>query len=74
MLLDAGAKPDLARQAAEELAGYEAQFAMVRSDLRLLKWMASANLALTVVVLGSLLVMWARVGELAGSMAQLVHH
>ena len=38
-LIDAGASPDKAERAAEELAGYEARLAELGSDLRLLKWM-----------------------------------
>ena len=51
-LIDAGASPDKAAKAAEELAGYDTQLADVRSDLRLLKWMAGFVLALQVVEIG----------------------
>jgi len=55
-LLDAGAKPDLAKNAAEEVANYERQLADVRGDLSLLKWMVGFNLALTVAIVVRLFV------------------
>lgn len=47
-LKSAGADPDAARKAAEEVAGYESELATVKSDLRLLKWMVGTNIALSV--------------------------
>jgi hypothetical protein len=44
--------PDLARQAAEEVAGYERQMAEIRSDLTLLKWIGGVQTALILLVLG----------------------
>jgi len=56
-LEDAGAQPDKAAKAAEELAGYENEFSRVqqlltsiRGDINLLRWMVGANFALTVAV------------------------
>ena len=50
-LKDAGAKDELARKAAEEVANYDMQLAEVKSDLRLLKWMVGFNLAISIAVL-----------------------
>ena len=36
---------DLARKAAEEVAGYESQMAAIRSDVQLLKWMVGTSVA-----------------------------
>jgi len=44
-----------ARTAAEEVANYDARMHSLERDLTLLKWMISANLALTIAVLGRLL-------------------
>jgi hypothetical protein len=44
-LIDAGAKPEKADKAAEELAGYERDFAELKSDLRVLKWSQAATFA-----------------------------
>ena len=44
--------PDLARAAAEEVAGYERQMADLRADLGLIKWMVGINTALVLLVLG----------------------
>jgi hypothetical protein len=37
---------DAAREAAEELAGYESRFARVETDLAILKWMVGTNIVL----------------------------
>ena len=44
-LIAAGAPEDKAREAAEELAGYEARFAKIESDLTVLKWMMGMQIA-----------------------------
>jgi hypothetical protein len=44
-LVAAGAPEDKARAAAEELAGYESQFAQIETDLAVLKWMLGVVLA-----------------------------
>lgn len=45
-LADAGAKPELAERAAEEIAGYDRELADIRADLLVLRWMVGAVLAL----------------------------
>ena len=55
-LRGAGADEKLAREAAEEAAGYENRLARVEADLMVLKWMVGSNIALTVLVLGKLLI------------------
>lgn len=44
-LIAAGAPEDKARAAAEELAGYEARFAKIETDLTVLKWMMGVQIA-----------------------------
>ena len=44
-LKEAGASEEKARKAAEVLANYGREFADVRSDLKLLKWMQGATFA-----------------------------
>jgi hypothetical protein len=46
---------DLARKAAEEVAGYENRLAQIESRLTLLTWMVGLNIALTFAILGKLL-------------------
>lgn len=53
-LLDPG-NAEKAQRAAEEVAGYENQLAAIESRLTLLTWMVGTNIALTVFVLGRLL-------------------
>ena len=55
-LIDAGAKPDKADKAAEEMAGYENRLSNIDVRLTLLTWMVGFNLVLTVGVLGRLLI------------------
>ena len=54
-LIDAGAKPEKADKASEELAGYENRLAGMDSRLALLTWMVGFNLVLTSCVLWRLL-------------------
>lgn len=70
-LLDAGASPDKADKAAEEVASYENRLAgietkLVRLDGRvnLLTWMVSTNVAVTLGVLWLLLRVAGKVGAL----------
>jgi hypothetical protein len=44
-LIAAGAPEDKARAAAEELAGYEARFAKIETDLTVVKWMLGVVIA-----------------------------
>ena len=62
-LLEAGASVDLATKAAESVSSYDKQFAAMdvkqeRMDGRLntLTWMAGANIAVSLLVLGKLLI------------------
>ena len=44
-LIDAGADAEKANKAAEELAGYEREFADIKSEPRVVKWAQAATLA-----------------------------
>ena len=44
-LIAAGAPEDKAREAAEELAGYEGRCAKIETDLTVLKWMMGVQIA-----------------------------
>lgn len=50
-LLEAGASPDKADKAAEEIAGYENRLASIETRLTVLTWMVTFNLAMTIAVL-----------------------
>ena len=43
---------DAAREAAEEIAGYETALAEMRSDIKLMKWMLGTIVVLVLLVLG----------------------
>ncbi len=51
----AGAPDDKAREAAEEIAGFEDRLTGSESDLKLLKWMLGFNLALSMAIAALLL-------------------
>lgn len=51
----AGAPDDQAREAAEEIAGYENRLPGIEAELMLVKWMIGFNLALSVAVVFLLL-------------------
>ena len=51
----AGAPDDKAREAAEEIAGFEDRPTMVEPDMKLLKWMVGFNLAMSMVIVALLL-------------------
>ena len=47
----AGAPDAAAREAAEEIAGFETRLTNLASDVKLLRWMVGANLALSLAIL-----------------------
>ncbi len=51
----AGAPDDQAREAPEEIAGYENRLSGIEAELKLVKWMIGFNLALSVAVVFLLL-------------------
>ncbi len=51
----AGAPDDKAREAAEEIAGFEDRLSNIESDVKLLKWIAGFNVALSMAILALLL-------------------
>lgn len=66
-LLDAGAKPEFADRAAEELA------ALSHLDARLtqMHWKLNALMAGMTVILGSQVLLWARLSEISGQLTQI---
>jgi hypothetical protein len=63
-LVEAGATPDKAAKAAEEVAGYEAQLGSIRTDLTVLKWMVATVVALLLPGLWLLLRIAGKVGAM----------
>jgi hypothetical protein len=53
-LREANVAEDKAREAAEEVASFETRISDLTADMRLLKWMAGFNLALTIAIVGKL--------------------
>ena len=51
----AGAPDDKAREAAEEIAGFEDRLSNIESDVKPLKWIAGFNVALSMAILALLL-------------------
>lgn len=55
-LIEAGVSKEKAEAAAEELAGYEHEFAEIKSNLRVLQWSQAATFAMTIVIFVKLLI------------------
>ena len=53
-LIEAGASPEKAAKAAEEVAEFEFRLSRIESRLDVLTWMVGFNLALTVAIVGRL--------------------
>jgi hypothetical protein len=70
-LIDAGATPDKADRASEELAGYEIRLSAIDTRLTVLTWMVGTSVGLTIVLLGSMLAMWTKLGDIAGQLGQI---
>ncbi len=51
----AGVPDDKAREAAEEIAGFENRLATIEADMKLFKWMLGVNLAFSLAILVILL-------------------
>lgn len=71
--LAAGVSADKASAAAEELAGYDNRLVGIETRLAVLTWMAGANVALTLIVVGSLFALWSKLGDISGQLAQFTH-
>ena len=65
-LEDAGASHEKSAKAAEELEGYDARLGGIETRLAVLTWMAGAGMALTLLVLGSTIALWTKLGEISG--------
>lgn len=63
-LLDAGAKPETADRAAEEVAGYESRLAAMDTRLTLITWMIAGIYALGAPVVWLLIRVASKVGAL----------
>ena len=76
-LLNAGASADKADKAAEELADYEKRLAGIEGKLTMLIWALGANVAATITVVGMIVSMNGKLGEISGQLTQIVqaiHH
>jgi hypothetical protein len=69
-LLEAGASKDTATKASEELADYESRLGRIEGKLTVILWAISANVAVSVGILGMLLPISRQLGEIS---AHLVH-
>lgn len=72
-LLDAGAAPDKADKAAEELAVQEIRLARIDGKLTLILWAVGVNAAATVAILGMIFPLARQLGEIAGMLSRLPH-
>jgi glutathione S-transferase len=70
-LIAGGTPVDKAAAAAEEAAAFPARLAELDARLTVLTWMVGANVTLTLLLLGSALALWARLGEIGGHLARI---
>jgi hypothetical protein len=63
-LIEAGASPEKADKASEELAGYESRLASLETKVAVLTWMVATNIVLTIGVLWLLLRVASKTGAL----------
>jgi hypothetical protein len=63
-LLDAGADPEKANKASEEVASYENRLAAIEARLSVLTWMVGTNIVVTIGILWMLLRVAAKTGAL----------
>jgi hypothetical protein len=70
-LLEAGVSVEKAEKAAEEGAGFEARLAGIESRVSVLTWMVGANVGLTIIVIGALVTLSSKLGEIGGQLVQL---
>jgi hypothetical protein len=70
----AGTPVDKANAAAEELAAYDSRLAGIETRLAVLTWMVGANVALTLLIVGSLFALWSKLGDVTGQLAQIAQH
>ncbi len=61
-LKSAGAEDVLARRAAEAMSKIDERRGSQQARLDVLQWMVGVNIALTLLVFGSLITLWAHVG------------
>ncbi len=47
------------------------EFAKARGDINLPRWMAGANVALTLIVPGSMFTLWSKMGDITGQLSQI---
>ena len=71
-LLEAGVSADKADKAAEEGAAYETRLAGPETRVAALTWMVASNIGLTVLVIGGLVTLALKLGEISGQLAQIV--
>jgi len=70
-LLEAGVSVEKAEKAAEEGASFEARLAGIESRVSVLTWMVGANVGLTILVIGALVTLSSKLGEIGGQLVQL---
>jgi hypothetical protein len=62
---------DKALRAAEALSKRDEDVADLKGSVRLLQWMVTTSIGLTVLLLGSVLALWAKLGDIGGQVAQI---
>ena len=72
-LIDAGASPQKAGEAAAEVGGYKNRLAGLDPHLAILTWIMVANFTLTLLFGGAVFAVWFKLGEVCGQLAFASH-
>ncbi len=72
-LIEAGASHATADRASEEVATYNTRLAGMETRLAVLTWMAGAVIGLTLLVLGNVIALWAKLRDISGQLTQIGH-
>ena len=70
-LIEAGASHPTADKASEEVASYDTRLASIETRVAVLTWMTGAGVGLTLLVLGNVIALWAKLSEISGQLAQI---
>jgi hypothetical protein len=73
-LIDGGTSQALADKAATEVATFETRLTNVELRLGLLAWMVGATIGLLILVLGDLVNLSSKLGEISGQVAQFARN
>ncbi len=70
-LIEAGTSHPAAGKASEEVASYDTRIATIETRLAVLTWMSGASIGLTLLILGNVIGLWTKLGDISGQLTQI---